>query len=95
MAGWHEVYTILSTLRHFTNTNFCQFKASLMAKQCCSVTFCLINSPDLQFFAPTKDLGEKKIVLVKWCDEELSYDSRLFMAGAYVGPAFVNIVSLS
>ena len=25
------------------------------------------NSPDLQFFAPTKDWGESKFALVKWC----------------------------
>ena len=53
-----------SPIRQFTNTNFCQFQASVKAKYCYSVTFCLINSLDLQFFAPTEDWGEQKFALV-------------------------------
>ena len=38
------IATEFGTIRHFSNANFCPFQASLGAKYCCSVTFCLINS---------------------------------------------------
>ena len=55
------------SIRHFTiNTNFCQFQASVAsAKQCCSVTFCLINSLDLLFFYPHRGLERTKICICK------------------------------
>ena len=46
----------------FFNANFCQFQASLGAKYCFLVTFCFINSPDMQFLPPQRTGTNKKII---------------------------------
>ena len=43
LHGYRRSHERSSRIRHFTNINFCQFQASLGAKQCCSVTLCLVH----------------------------------------------------
>ena len=57
--------TKLFGIRHFTNTNICQFQASLGAKYCCSVTFCLFKIFKIHqicSFLPSQRTGEKNCI---------------------------------
>ena len=64
---WYSPVNIYAILRILIQ-NFASFRP-LWVKIVLlrSVTFCLINSLDLQFFVPTQGWGGQKIALVKWC----------------------------